>query len=62
MLSHYERTYDPRMERYWELIALLRRWEYDPTIAEAHRWLIEGLRRRVAQSQRAGGEGRMRRD
>lgn len=62
MLSHYERTYDPRMERYWELIALLKRWEYDPAIAEAHRWLIEGLRRRVAQSQRAGSEGRMRRD
>lgn len=62
MLSHYERTYDPRMERYWELIALLKRWEYDSSIVEAHRWLIEGLRRRVAQSQRAGGEGCTRRD
>ena len=48
VLSHHERTYDPRMERYWELIATLKRWEYDPTIAEAYRWLIEGLRRQVA--------------
>lgn len=60
MLSHHERTYDPRMERYWKLIATLKRWEYDPTIAEAYRWLIEGLRRRVAESQRAEGERSMR--
>jgi DNA-binding transcriptional MerR regulator len=44
MLSHYERTYDPRMERYWELIAILKGWNYDPTVAKAYRWLIEGLR------------------
>lgn len=51
MLSHYERTYDdPRMERYWELIATLKRWEYDPNIAKAYRWLVEGLRIRVAGS------------
>jgi hypothetical protein len=50
LLSHHERTYDPRMERYWELIAALKRWEYDPTVVKAYRWLIEGLRRRVAGS------------
>lgn len=60
MLSHHERTYDPRMERYWKLIATLKRWECDPTIAEAYRWLIEGLRRRVAESQHAEGERSMR--
>lgn len=48
MLAHYEQTYDARMERYWRLIATLKRWEYDPGRAEAHEWLIEGLRRRVA--------------
>lgn len=47
MLSHYEQTYDPRMERYWELIAALKRWEYDPSRAKAYRWLMEGLRCRV---------------
>jgi DNA-binding transcriptional MerR regulator len=62
MLSHYERTYDTRMERYWELIATLKRWEYDPTKAKAYRWLIEGLRWRVVKSQRADGAGCMRLD
>lgn len=49
MLSHHERTYDPRMERYWELIAVLKQWEYDPTVAKAYGWLIEGLRWRVSE-------------
>ncbi len=58
ILSHYERTHDPRMERYWELMATIKRWEYDPAVAEAYRWLIEGLRRRIAESRRADAEGR----
>jgi hypothetical protein len=62
MLSHYERTNDPRMERYWELMATLKQWQYDPTVAKAYRWLIEGLRWRVAGGRRADGEGSMRRD
>lgn len=49
MLSHHERTYDPRMERYWELIATLKQWEYDPTMANAYGWLIEALRWQVAE-------------
>lgn len=61
-LSHYERTYDPRMERYWELIATLKRWEYDRTVAKAYRWLIDGLRWRVAGSQRADSDSSMRPD
>ena len=44
MLSHHKRTYDPRMERYWELIATLKRWEYDANMARAYGWLVEGLR------------------
>lgn len=55
LLSHFERTYDTRMERYWELLATLKRWEYDPAIAKAYGWLIEGLRWRV--SERRGNHG-----
>lgn len=62
LLSHYERTNDPRMERYWELMATLKQWQYDPTVAKAYRWLIEGLRWRVAGGRRADGEGSTRRD
>lgn len=61
MLSHYERTNDPRMERYWKLMATLKRWEYDPTVAKAYRWLIAGLNWRVAGSRRSD-EGSTRRD
>lgn len=57
LLSHHERTYDPRMERYWELIAILKQWEYDPTVAKAYRWLIEGLRWRVSECKGGDGEG-----
>lgn len=56
LLSHHERTYDPRMERYWELIATIKGWEYDPTIAKAYGWLIEGLRWQVV-GWRGGGGG-----
>ncbi len=52
LLRHYDETADPRMERYWRLVSVLKKVEYDTSAAEAHRWLIEGLRRRVAH--RAG--------
>lgn len=39
-------------------MATIKRWEYDPAVAEAYRWLIEGLRRRIAESRRADAEGR----
>jgi DNA-binding transcriptional MerR regulator len=61
MLSHHERTNDPRMERYWQLMATLKRWQYDPTVAKAYRWLIEGLRWRVA-GRRCADEGSTRGD
>ena len=46
-LRHYDETSDPRMERYWHLVSVLKELDYDPALAEAHRWLVEGLRRRV---------------
>lgn len=56
MLSRHEGTYDPRMERYWELLAILKGWQYDPTVAKAYPWLIEGLRRRIEGSGRANAD------
>lgn len=56
MLAHHERTYDPRMERYWYLISTLKQLEFDSTRAEAYGWLIEGLRWRVGRDRRAGAE------
>ncbi len=47
LLSHYERTADGRMERYWCLISTLKQTPFDPAVAEAYRWLVEGLRLRV---------------
>lgn len=47
MLFHAERTYDARMERYWELLARIKQWEYDSELVQAHQWLLEGLRFRV---------------
>ena len=47
LLRHYDETSDPRMERYWHLVSILKAFEYDPTLARAHRWLVEGLRWRI---------------
>lgn len=49
LLRHYDETSDPRMERYWHLVSTLKKIEYDPSVAEAHRWLVEGLRWRVGR-------------
>lgn len=59
MLSHHERTYDPRMERYWELIATLKQWEYDATMAQAYGWLVEGLRWQVTEPPSSVGDDRI---
>ena len=55
LLRHYDETSDPRMERYWHLVSILKEFEYDPSLAEAHRWLVEGLRWRVEQQTSSGG-------
>ncbi len=53
LLRHYDETADPRMERYWRLVSVLKKIEYDPSAAEAHRWLLEGMRWRVARRTEA---------
>lgn len=47
-LEHMETTADPRMERYWTLIAVLRSWGSPSPMAQTHAWLIDGLRHYVA--------------
>lgn len=49
LLRHYDETSDPRMERYWHLVSVLKEIAYDPSLAKAHRWLVEGLRWRLEQ-------------
>lgn len=47
LVSHYEATVDPRPERYWQLIGILKGWPEKPPHGEAYRWLMEGLRWRI---------------
>jgi hypothetical protein len=35
------------MDRYWELIAVLKGWTYAPDYAKAYGWLLEGLRQHI---------------
>jgi DNA-binding transcriptional MerR regulator len=54
LLEQLDSATDPRMHRYWELIAVLKNWQYrPPPQARAMNWLIEGLRSSLA----ADGEG-----
>lgn len=48
MLDHYEATSDPRFERYWQLVAVLKGWVYTDIHARVTAWLLEGLRARVS--------------
>jgi DNA-binding transcriptional MerR regulator len=47
LLEYYEKNSDPRMEHYWQLIAVLKNWSGTSPQAEAVKWLLEGLRWRV---------------
>ncbi|MBI5811583.1 MAG: MerR family transcriptional regulator [Meiothermus silvanus] len=47
LLERFETTTDPRMDRYWELIAVLKGWTYTPDYAKAYGWLLEGLRQHI---------------
>ena len=47
MLEYYEATSDPRFERYWQLVAVLKGWTYTGTHVQVTDWLLEGLRARV---------------
>lgn len=47
MLDYFEGTSDPRFERYWQLVAVLKGWTYTGVHTGAAMWLVEGLRIRV---------------
>ncbi len=47
MLEHFEATSDPRFERYWQLIAVLKGWTYTDVHTGAATWLVECLHIRV---------------
>lgn len=50
LLEMIERATEPRAERYWELLGVLRGWKQPSPLTEAHRWLVAGLRWRVAHT------------
>lgn len=56
-LAHLETTADPRMERYWTLVAVLRSWTSPSPMAQTHAWLIDGLRHYVAVNSRGAKLG-----
>lgn len=56
MLQYFESAHSPRMDRYWELVARLKGWEYTPIYAQAYAWLLEGLRWRLAQPRKLRGK------
>ena len=49
LISHYQASADPRPERYWQLIGILKGWPEEPPQGEAYRWLMEGLRWRIRE-------------
>ena len=51
LLSHYEATVDPRPERYWQLLGVLKGWPEKPPHGEAYGWLMEGLRWRIGKGR-----------
>lgn len=58
-LLHQFEVHDPRADRYWELIAIIKRWPTrDKTIGEAFRWLSAALKQRVAAEARCLDEDR----
>ena len=49
LLDHLERGEEPRAERFWELVGVLHGWHRMPPLAAAMRWLMDGLRVRIAR-------------
>jgi hypothetical protein len=47
LVEHYESLHDPRMARYWQLIAELKRMPPQTAYAEAFEWLLVSLRARL---------------
>jgi len=56
MLGYFEATRDPRFERYWQLIAVLKGHVYINVYAGVADWLLEGLRIRVRCSTEPAGK------
>jgi len=52
LLAMIKEATDSRAQRYWELIGILKGWPTEATqrVNQAHEWLIEGLRKQVAQT------------
>lgn len=51
LLEYFQSVHSPQIDRYWELVARLKGWEYTPVYAQAFHWLLEGLRWRLAQAR-----------
>lgn len=47
VLHYFATSHSPKMDRYWELVAKLKGWEYTPIYAQAVDWLLQGLRCQV---------------
>ncbi|MDX2005356.1 MAG: MerR family transcriptional regulator [Meiothermus sp.] len=43
LLKYFRSAHDPLMDRYWELVAKLKGWEYTPVYGQAFAWLLKGL-------------------
>ena len=54
IIRHTRETSDSRLERFWALVAIIRRQPDPPPFAEAHRWLMRGLERWLETAQRSG--------
>jgi hypothetical protein len=50
LLSLWDRGDGARSERFWELVAIVRRWRDAPPYAAAHRWLRDGIRHLAADA------------
>lgn len=58
LLEQLEATTDPRMHRYWQLIAVLKGWQHQPPpLAQAMDWLLEGLHSSAAVGRKQGAGG-----
>jgi DNA-binding transcriptional MerR regulator len=52
LYQQFTTTYDPRIERYWQLVTALKGQEYSPIYGQAYQWLLEGLRLRLEDETR----------
>jgi DNA-binding transcriptional MerR regulator len=48
VVAYLDSIHDPRIVRYWELVAQIKGWQHDPINAQAFAWLMSGLRAGIA--------------